>query len=135
MYNIIDATRDDGLRVAIKRVERKSEEVEIAKFLSSPTLRCNPLNHCIPILDVFPDPVKPGRTYIVMPILRPFDDPTFAYVGEVADFVGQTLDVGFLVPGSLVYDVTHVFPGPIVYARAAGGASVSLTYSLEGVSC
>ncbi|KII93060.1 hypothetical protein PLICRDRAFT_101119 [Plicaturopsis crispa FD-325 SS-3] len=92
VYNIIDATRDDGLRVAIKRVERKSEEVEIAKFLSSPTLRCNPLNHCIPILDVFPDPVKPGRTYIVMPILRPFDDPTFAYVGEVADFVGQTLE-------------------------------------------
>lgn len=134
MYNITDATRDDGLRVAIKRVKRKTDEVEIAKFLSSPTLRCHPLNHCVPILDVFHDPVNPGRTYIVMPLLRPFDDPTFAHVSEVVDFVGQTLEVGVLVPELPVYDVTHVLPGPIVYARATGGASVSRTYPLDRVS-
>ncbi|KII93054.1 hypothetical protein PLICRDRAFT_101301 [Plicaturopsis crispa FD-325 SS-3] len=91
-HNIIDATRDDGLRVAIKRIDRVSDEVEIAKFLSSSTLRCNPSNHCVPILDVFSDPDKPGRTYLVMPNLRPFDDPKFATVGELVDFMGQTLE-------------------------------------------
>ncbi|KII93068.1 hypothetical protein PLICRDRAFT_378477 [Plicaturopsis crispa FD-325 SS-3] len=90
--NLMDATRDNGLRVAIKRVERKSNEVEIAKFLSSPTMRRQPLNHCVPILDIFSDPLEPEKTLIVMPLLRPFDDPQFAYIGEVVDFVGQTLD-------------------------------------------
>ncbi|KII93044.1 hypothetical protein PLICRDRAFT_170840 [Plicaturopsis crispa FD-325 SS-3] len=91
-YNIIDATREsDRLVVAIKRVDRAPHEVEIAKFLSSPALRGDPYNHCVPILDVFSDPVTPDRTYIVMPNLRPFNDPEFMFFGEVLDFVGQTL--------------------------------------------
>ncbi|KII93064.1 hypothetical protein PLICRDRAFT_100738 [Plicaturopsis crispa FD-325 SS-3] len=90
--NIIDATRDDGPSVAIKRVERKPDEVEIAKFLSTPALRGDPSNHCVPILDVFADPIKPDRTYLVMPNLLPFDVPGFGSIGEVVDFVGQTVE-------------------------------------------
>ncbi|KII93067.1 hypothetical protein PLICRDRAFT_378476 [Plicaturopsis crispa FD-325 SS-3] len=91
VHNIIDAVRDDGLGVAIKRIESGPNEVEIAKFLSSPALRDHPSNHCVPILDVFSDPIQPGRTYIVMPNLRPFDLPKFMYFDEVVDFVSQTL--------------------------------------------
>lgn len=94
MHNIIDATRNDGLSVAIKRIESGPNEVEIAKFLSSPALRDHPFNHCVPVLDAFTDPIQPDRTYIVMPNLRPFDLPKFRYIGEVVDFVSQTLQVG-----------------------------------------
>ncbi|KII93045.1 hypothetical protein PLICRDRAFT_377913 [Plicaturopsis crispa FD-325 SS-3] len=90
--NVIDATRDDGLHVTIKRLDRASDEAEIAKFLSSPALRSNLYNHCVPILDTFPDPVKPGRSYLVMPLLRQFNDPEFTSVGEAVDFVRQTLE-------------------------------------------
>lgn len=94
MHNIIDAIRDDGRRVAIKRVEHARDEVDIAKFLSSPALRQDPSNHCVPILDVFSDPIKPDRTYLVMPNLRPFNTPEFNFFGEVIEFMSQTLEVG-----------------------------------------
>ena len=31
--------------------------------------------------------------YIVMPVLRPFDEPEFVWGAEVIDFVNQTLEV------------------------------------------
>ncbi|KII93058.1 hypothetical protein PLICRDRAFT_35229 [Plicaturopsis crispa FD-325 SS-3] len=90
--NVMDATRDDGLSVAIKRVDRKPGEIEVARFFSSSELGLHPSNHCVPILDAFSDPVTPDSTYLVMPNLRPFDDPQFTFVGEVVDFVEQTLE-------------------------------------------
>ncbi|KII93048.1 hypothetical protein PLICRDRAFT_170843 [Plicaturopsis crispa FD-325 SS-3] len=92
VFNVIDAVRDDGLRVAIKRLDHTPDEIKIAKFLSSPALRCDPSNHCVPILDAFPDPVKPERSYLVMPSLRHFNEPEFTSVGEAVDFMGQTLE-------------------------------------------
>ncbi|KII93046.1 hypothetical protein PLICRDRAFT_170842 [Plicaturopsis crispa FD-325 SS-3] len=91
VYNIMDATRDDGKVVAIKRVDHNLQEVEIARLFSSPGLSSNPLNHCVPLLDFFPDPIIKTRMYLVMPILRPFDEPAFQLHGEVVDFVNQTL--------------------------------------------
>ncbi|KII93066.1 hypothetical protein PLICRDRAFT_35234 [Plicaturopsis crispa FD-325 SS-3] len=90
-YNIMDATRSDGTVVVIKCVDHGPEETEIARFLSSPALRSNPHNHCVPILDFFPDPIVPSRAYLVMPILRPFDEPAFQLRGEIIDFLDQTL--------------------------------------------
>ncbi|RPD69052.1 hypothetical protein L226DRAFT_494947 [Lentinus tigrinus ALCF2SS1-7] len=88
--DIIDATRPDGTVVALKSIcNEGSREVEIAQFLTSLAL---PDNHCVPVLDVFPDPLDSARTLMVMPWLRPFDDPEFVMVGEVIDFVTQMLE-------------------------------------------
>lgn len=53
----------------------------------------NPANHCVPILDVLEDPIDPTQSLLVMPYLRPFNDPDFGAIGEVVDFVEQTLEV------------------------------------------
>ncbi|KAJ7063326.1 kinase-like domain-containing protein [Mycena amicta] len=42
----------DGTRVVIKAVHRCSRELAVIRFLSSPLLRQDPMNHCIPILDI-----------------------------------------------------------------------------------
>ncbi|KAI0753329.1 kinase-like domain-containing protein [Daedaleopsis nitida] len=87
---VIDARkRDDMLLVAIKSVEKDSEEIHIGRFLTS--LR-DLRNHCIPVLDVIPDPFDPEWSLLVMPYLRPFNDPPFYTVGEVIDFIDQTLE-------------------------------------------
>ncbi|RDX48603.1 hypothetical protein OH76DRAFT_1404513 [Lentinus brumalis] len=87
---VIDATRPDGAVVAIKSINNLgSHEVEIARFLTS---LAHPENHCVPVVDVFPDPLEPGRTLMVMPWLRPFNDPEFVIVGDVIDFVTQMLE-------------------------------------------
>ena len=87
----MDASRKDGSRVAIKRLSNGGQEVEVSQFLTS--LR-HPHNHCAPVLDVFPDPLNPGnQTLLVMPYLRPFNDPDFVHIGEVLDFISQMLEV------------------------------------------
>ncbi|KII88218.1 hypothetical protein PLICRDRAFT_110998 [Plicaturopsis crispa FD-325 SS-3] len=91
VYNVIDATRVAGGQVAIKLVENNTPEISIAQYLTSPALLWNPTNHCVPIIDVIPDPRSRNISYLVMPLLRPFDNPDFCFVGEVIDFIGQTL--------------------------------------------
>ncbi|KAM5537833.1 hypothetical protein V8D89_008475 [Ganoderma adspersum] len=91
--NVIDATRD-GLygksdRVSIKLTESHAREINIARFLAS--IR-DPHNHSIPILDVFQDPLNPQKSLFVMPYLLPFNEPEFEAVGEVVDFVFQSLE-------------------------------------------
>ena len=87
---VMDATRTDGSLVAIKSVPDASREVEIAQFLTSVR---HPDNHCVPVLDVIPDPLYPSRSLLVMPYLRPFDDPELTVVGDAVDFVSQMLEV------------------------------------------
>ena len=85
---------------SIKNAELKAartREVEIGKFLSAEHDTLNlrdPTNHCVKILDYFRDSIDPGVEYIVMPLLRPFNDPTLGFVGEVVDFVTQVIEVG-----------------------------------------
>lgn len=89
--DVMDATRPDGTVVAIKSIYNQgSHELEIARFLTSLS---QPENHCVPVLDAFPDPLDPGQTLMVMPWLRPFNDPELVVVGEVIDFVTQMLEV------------------------------------------
>ena len=47
----------------------------------------------MPILDVFTDPFDASLSLLVMPYLRPFNDPEFCTIGEVMDFIRQTLEV------------------------------------------
>ena len=78
--------------MSIKVVSTRDEEIEIASSLCTDSLLQNPENHCVPIPDVLPDPLdESSRALMVMPYLRPFDDPDFATVGEVLDFMYQIM--------------------------------------------
>ncbi|GBE85440.1 predicted protein [Sparassis crispa] len=90
---VIDATRkSDGLLVSIKTVKRDGEEVRIANYLSRPGVSLHPLNRCVRVLDIFPDPFDQNAAFMAMPYLRPFDNPEFGAIGEVTEFVRQTLE-------------------------------------------
>ncbi|KAI0772833.1 kinase-like domain-containing protein [Trametes elegans] len=86
---VIDATTPDGTLVAIKSIPITSQELEIAQYLNSIDREDK---HCVSIIDDFPDPMDPGLHLMVMPYLRPFNDPEFAMVGDVIEFVRQMLE-------------------------------------------
>lgn len=50
-------------------------------------------NHVVPFYDAFKDSRTPHIEFMVMPVLRRFDDPEFTMVFEVVDFVTQCLEV------------------------------------------
>lgn len=89
-----DAKRsNDGQAVFIKKVRRSSREYEIAKSLCDQDLREDIRNHCVPILDYFEDESESNTAFMVMPLLRAFNDPPFVFIYEVTDFIRQTLEV------------------------------------------
>ena len=85
-------TSDDE-QVLLKKVETGGSEIRLALYLSSPELREDPRNHCVPILDHFQDDADESITYIVMPLLRGFDNPKFGSVNELLDFGDQIFEV------------------------------------------
>ncbi|KAF9001763.1 hypothetical protein BDQ17DRAFT_1358226 [Cyathus striatus] len=90
---VLDAKRiHDGRAVCFKLIKNKPHEIKIAQYLFSPALREHPKNHCVPVLDAFHDPTTPGREFLVIPVLRPFNDPEFGVTDEVVDFVTQVLE-------------------------------------------
>ncbi len=96
MYKVLDAVRvKDGSTVMLKQVEKSLHpfESEIGSYLSSPELASDPRNHCCPILEVLQDPLDQDLQLLVMPLLRLFDSPKLATVGEAVDFFRQTFEV------------------------------------------
>ncbi|KAI0077830.1 hypothetical protein K474DRAFT_1697485 [Panus rudis PR-1116 ss-1] len=92
-YKIMDATRSsDGSRVSIKMVKTNTQEAEIGLYLSRPELRRDPRNHAVKVFEVLPDPLDISQKLVVMDYLCPFNDPEFLAIGEVVDFIGQTLE-------------------------------------------
>jgi len=86
----MDATHLDGRQVMLKSVPaRGQQELEIARTVSSPELRRHPRNHCVPLLDTFELPDTLDEKLIVMPFLRPFDEPRFQTYGEFVAFFTQ----------------------------------------------
>ncbi|KAF8548790.1 hypothetical protein OG21DRAFT_1470824 [Imleria badia] len=94
--SLLDATVEGENKkdVFIKRVDSTTHpnEVGIASRLGSLESCKEKTNHCVPILAVFPDGRDPRYQYIVMPVLRPFNQLNFTSFGEVVDFVNQTLE-------------------------------------------
>ena len=86
------------MTVAIKRAPKGTAEVQIGRFFHSPELRSNPENHCVPILDTFPHPHRDDVVFVVMPLLRRWDDPLLQTVGEMMDTMLQLLEVSFSIP-------------------------------------
>ncbi|KAA1473351.1 hypothetical protein DENSPDRAFT_822699, partial [Dentipellis sp. KUC8613] len=95
---IIDATRNsDGAYVTLKKLDvargrSDMEEVEINLYLSSEALSSDPRNHCVQALDIIPVPDAQDIYVMVMPTLRPFDDPVFASFGEAVAFFSQLFE-------------------------------------------
>lgn len=55
----------DGTKVMIKAVHRDSRELDIVRYLSAPAQQQDPMNHCIPILDLIDAP-QDDLCFIVM---------------------------------------------------------------------
>ncbi|KDQ19914.1 hypothetical protein BOTBODRAFT_51285 [Botryobasidium botryosum FD-172 SS1] len=88
---IMDATRiQDGLVVILKRVKRGGDEVDIMRYLSQDAFRSDKRNHCVPLLDVL-DPGAGDDAFVVLPLLRKFDDPKFESIKDAVEFIKQML--------------------------------------------
>ena len=89
----MDATRAwDGRQVMFKKIPA-GIELEIGQYLSSPGLLHDSHNHCVPLLEILELPEAPEQKLIVMPFLRPFDNPRFQTFGEFVSFFTQICDV------------------------------------------
>ncbi|KAI0645055.1 kinase-like protein [Trametes meyenii] len=89
-HQIMDAKRiSTDETVAIKTFRKDTQELQISRFLSS--MR-HPQNHSVPVLQVFDDPHDSRLALMVMPFLRPCNDPEFTTVGDIIVFVDQTLE-------------------------------------------
>ena len=90
---VIDGTRArDGKQVMFKKIPA-GNELEISQYLSSPGLMRESHNHCVPLLEILELPNSPEQKLIVMPFLRPFDNPRFQTFGEFVSFFTQICDV------------------------------------------
>jgi len=96
----MDATRRlDGKHVMLKRVlpEEGSHELRIMQLFSSSEVARDRRNHCVPLLDVIEIPNTVTRQKLmVMPFLRPFDNPRFQTYGEFMAFFTQICEVNSL---------------------------------------
>jgi len=92
--HIMDAIRiSDGAYVMLKQLKHSGHpfEIEIGQFLSSPPLSASPDNRCIPISENIPISDVEDWSLLVMPLLRPFDDPRFEAFSEAVYFFRQVL--------------------------------------------
>ena len=92
----MDATcKDDGKQVMLKSIStrRGQWELEISRYFSSPIVRSNPENHCVPLLETLELPDNLDQKLMVMPFLRPFDNPQFRTYGEFVAFFTQISEV------------------------------------------
>ncbi|KAF5384209.1 hypothetical protein D9615_003101 [Tricholomella constricta] len=88
--NVPDAVRiSDGLRVVLKRVETRSNEISIAQYLALPHLRSDPRNHTVPIVDILLLPNEDEHAIVVMPQLLHFNQLPFRRLGELTDALRQ----------------------------------------------
>ncbi|KAI0325868.1 kinase-like protein [Cubamyces sp. BRFM 1775] len=89
-YQVLDArqSRDNNI-VAIKTFRKDSQELSIIRHLSSIH---HHQNHTVPLFQVLDDPIDPELSLMVMPYLRPCNDPEFTTVGDVVNFINQTLE-------------------------------------------
>jgi len=94
VLRVMDATRiSDGRIVVLKRIIRKhsTSEIEISRYFSQEDFLADSRNHCVPLLDVL-DPGEGEHVFLVIPLLRNFENPELESVEDAIDFVGQTLE-------------------------------------------
>lgn len=96
---VLDAIRiEDERQVLIKMVvpsqdNREGEdELAVLQYFSSPPLKDDPSNHVVPCLDTFPIPGTDSGHFLVMPLLRRYEEPAFHNLAEVHDFLQQLFE-------------------------------------------
>ncbi|CAE6455888.1 unnamed protein product [Rhizoctonia solani] len=94
---VLDATRTyDEAQVMVKMLIPKQgegeDEVAVLRYFSSPPLKDNMANHVVPCLDTFPIPGTEHGHFVVMPLLRQYDDLPFHSIAEVHDFLQQIFE-------------------------------------------
>ncbi|KIJ43470.1 hypothetical protein M422DRAFT_120812, partial [Sphaerobolus stellatus SS14] len=90
--SLIGAVRiADDVKVMLKLVETSREEIPVARYLSSASLRSDIHNRMVPIFDIIPLPDTDDKALLVMPLLRHFEGPPFSYLCEVVEAVRQLL--------------------------------------------
>lgn len=93
--SILDASRSsDGELLTLKRISKSLYpfEVEIGQFFSSPAMAKSAHNHCVPIYEALQVPDDENVCILVMPMLRPYDDPRFDTMGEAVEFFRQIFE-------------------------------------------
>ncbi|TFY60132.1 hypothetical protein EVG20_g7534 [Dentipellis fragilis] len=125
----MDATRtSDGSFVSLKLIDPINgrsdlQEVRTNQYLSSEPLASDPRNHCAQISEVIQVPDDENLQVMVMPFLRPFDDPLFATFGEAVAFFSQLFEgLQFLhehrvahrdcTHGNIMMDASPMYPHP-----------------------
>ena len=102
-------------------------ERKIIEHLSSPSLKADPRNHTVELLDVLRLPLS-GQSTLVMPLLRRFNDPPFETVGEAVEFFRQIFEVCVPKSESQCYCVADV-----VFLNRVCSSCMSMV-SLTGLS-
>ena len=129
--------KEDGRPVMLKKVlpEEGPYELSITELFSSPGLRGDPKNHCVPLLELIdlsqtnPD----GRKLMVMPLLRPFKNPRFQTYGEFVAFFMQISEVGSTIIEQNLQTISDRFwSGPQIHARKESGAPVGMVSLSKG---
>lgn len=93
-WNIMDATRKDGLPVMLKIVVSAEDmnSVPISRYFSEPPRGANARNHCVPLLDVLWFQELPRYHILVHPRYLDWDIWPFVRVGEVVNFLTQVFE-------------------------------------------
>jgi len=121
---VMDATRtSDGKVVTLKRIKRGDHpyEADIALYFSSQTLASQPANHCVPVYEVFALDAGDDTMIMVMPLLRPYNDPIFDTIGEAVECFRQLFEgLQFMhkhrvahrdcMNRNIMLDPTHLYP-------------------------
>ncbi|KAI0796161.1 kinase-like domain-containing protein [Abortiporus biennis] len=93
--DVLDATHiATNELVMLKRISQQTHpyEVEITTYFTKESLRSDPRNHCVPLLEVLEVPNDPTIKIIVLPLLRKYNDPRFKTVGEALEFFRQAFE-------------------------------------------
>ncbi|KAJ7630012.1 kinase-like domain-containing protein [Mycena polygramma] len=126
--SVLDATRiHDGQKVILKRVETDGDEMDTIKYLTDPSVREDPRNRTIPLLDILSAP-DTSWSFLVMPYCREFNYPPFHCRNEFVDAMTQFLEgLQFMhehnvahfdiAPQNMVMDESRVVPKGSHFAR------------------
>ena len=108
----------DGLVVCLKMIQdqKKLKQIKIIEYFASRRMIEDSRNHVVPFYATFSDHESPDIQFLVMPVLRRFDDPEFMFGSEVIDFVTQVLEVCCVVM-CIVHDSNPDYEGIGVSSR------------------
>ena len=101
----MDAERDDGSKVMLKRVDLETEELDIGLYVSSNPPSDDHRNCCVPILDVILIPACETHAIVVMPLLYEHVRLPFRRIGELLEMGVQLSKVGCVY---IVYQLCDV---------------------------